>query len=70
VTNASNIIFPDKDNGVWVDDPNDADLVIHFSQAAMRVQPLQLNRVACGDSLKRTEPTGAMARQQQITWFA
>jgi hypothetical protein len=23
VTNASNIIFPDKDNGVWVDDPND-----------------------------------------------
>ena len=23
MTNASNIIFPDKDNGVWVDDPND-----------------------------------------------
>jgi hypothetical protein len=23
VTNTSNIIFPDKDNGVWVDDPND-----------------------------------------------
>ena len=23
MTNASNDIFPDKDNGVWVDDPND-----------------------------------------------
>ena len=23
MTNASNLIFPDKDNGVWVDDPND-----------------------------------------------
>ena len=23
MTNASNTIFPDKDNGVWVDDPND-----------------------------------------------
>ena len=23
MTNASNEIFPDKDNGVWVDDPND-----------------------------------------------
>ena len=23
MTNASNVIFPDKDNGVWVDDPND-----------------------------------------------
>ena len=23
MTNASNAIFPDKDNGVWADDPND-----------------------------------------------
>jgi hypothetical protein len=81
VTNASNEIFPDKDNGVWVDDPNDGlprepfvagtDRMIDPAVAIFRTLLADSNSLPppCQILASGTGVLAARRRRRQLVWI-